>query len=70
MHNDLGSALYLQARVKEAIDHFAEAVRLDPNFNDANNNLRAAQAGPPLTKSKPPRALRPVNDGADALLLA
>jgi tetratricopeptide (TPR) repeat protein len=53
-HNNLGTLLYQQGQTREAIDHFAEAVRLDPNFKDARSNLRAAQAGPQLTKRMPP----------------
>jgi hypothetical protein len=35
-----------------AAAEYSEAVRLDPNFGDARNNLRTAQADPRLVRSK------------------
>ena len=38
-HNNLGSALYDQARFEEAIPHLQEALHLKPHYVDAHNNL-------------------------------
>ncbi len=51
-HNFLGVAIASQSgeRLAEAARHFAEAVRLDPSSQDAQNNLRQANLalGPPV----------------------
>jgi len=41
-HNQLGIALASQDRLDEAIEHFAEAVRLNPDLQSARNNLALA----------------------------
>ena len=41
-HNNLGSALVQEGRIDAAIDHFEEAVRLDPQYADAYANLGSA----------------------------
>ncbi|MEE8620845.1 MAG: tetratricopeptide repeat protein, partial [Syntrophobacteria bacterium] len=38
-HNNLGVALAEQGRLKEAVAHFTEALRIDPNFKEAQRNL-------------------------------
>ena len=38
-HNNLGVALANEGRVDEAIREFSEALRIQPNFADARNNL-------------------------------
>jgi tetratricopeptide (TPR) repeat protein len=38
-HNDLGNILAAQGRVEAAAAHFAEALRLRPDFVEAHNNL-------------------------------
>jgi len=42
IHNDLGVALATTGNLKEAIVEFREALRLDPNLQDAKDNLRRA----------------------------
>jgi Flp pilus assembly protein TadD len=49
----LGKALLRQGRNREALTHFAEAVRLQPGFAEARNNLRALQASEEQAKTKP-----------------
>jgi Flp pilus assembly protein TadD len=39
MHNNLGLALQLEGSVDEAIDHYHQALELDPNYAKAHNNL-------------------------------
>ncbi len=43
-HNNLGLALADQGQIKEAMDHYQEALRLRPNYQDAHNNLGVALA--------------------------
>src|SRR5438128_897792 len=38
-HNNLGVALALEGRSDEALEHFAEAARIDPGYADAHLNL-------------------------------
>ncbi len=39
VHNNLGIAYYVRSRPKQAEAEFREAIRLEPNFSDAKNNL-------------------------------
>ncbi|MFC1825835.1 tetratricopeptide repeat protein [Thermodesulfobacteriota bacterium] len=41
-HNNLGLALVAQHRIKEAIDHYMQALRIKPAFGEAHNNLGTA----------------------------
>jgi tetratricopeptide (TPR) repeat protein len=41
-HNNLGAVLVKQGRADEAIPHFAEALRIRPNFAPAQNNMGMA----------------------------
>jgi len=41
-HNNLGVALWMGQRSKEALSHFAEAYRLQPNYGNAKHNLEVA----------------------------
>src|SRR5207244_10187036 len=43
-HNNLGSYLYTEGKVDEAVRHFSEGIRLKPNFYHAHNNLGRALA--------------------------
>jgi tetratricopeptide (TPR) repeat protein len=43
-HNQLGMALAQQGKVQEGINHFREALRLNPDDADAHNNLGLALA--------------------------
>jgi Flp pilus assembly protein TadD len=43
-HNLLGVALASQDRIDDAINEFAEAVRLNPQYTEARNNLARASA--------------------------
>jgi Flp pilus assembly protein TadD len=43
-HNTLGIALARANRLPEAVLHFKEAVRLEPDFETARKNLRTAEA--------------------------
>jgi tetratricopeptide (TPR) repeat protein len=49
-HNTLGSVLVDEGRSAEALQHFQDAVRLNPHFTDAQHNLDALQAA--LNKPK------------------
>ncbi|MDD5629514.1 MAG: tetratricopeptide repeat protein [Elusimicrobia bacterium] len=42
-HNNLGAVLMSQGRTDEAMRHFAEAVRLKPDYGLAQANLQAAR---------------------------
>jgi tetratricopeptide (TPR) repeat protein len=44
VHNELGKVLGRLGRLDSAIEHFREAVRLKPDFAEALENLRYAQA--------------------------
>jgi hypothetical protein len=44
LHNNLGVALASMGDVRAALEHFREAVRLDPDFTEARQNLTAAEA--------------------------
>ncbi len=41
-HNNLGSALLMKKRLEEAVYHFQEAVRIDPGYKMARENLKDA----------------------------
>jgi len=41
-HTNYGLALYQKGRIKEALAHYKEAVRIDPDAFDAHNNLGVA----------------------------
>jgi len=41
-HNGLGTALVLESRFAEAVEHFWEAVQLKPDYEEAYSNLGAA----------------------------
>jgi hypothetical protein len=43
LQNNLGVALASMGDVRGALDHFREAVRLDPDFTEARQNLAAAE---------------------------
>jgi len=43
-HNNLGIVLASQKRLDEAIREFEEALRLEPGFVQASNNLAIARA--------------------------
>ena len=43
-HNNLGVALADQGQIEEAINHYQEALRLKPNYQDAHSNLGIALA--------------------------
>ena len=43
-YNNLGTTLAAQGKLDEAVTHFWEAVRLDPDYADAHYNLGNAQA--------------------------
>jgi Tfp pilus assembly protein PilF len=45
VHNNLGVVLSRQGKVDDAAAHYAEALRLDPDFADAHNNLGALLHG-------------------------
>jgi len=44
VHNNLGIALTRRGRLSEAIQHFQEALRNKPGYQDAEKNLAAARA--------------------------
>lgn len=41
-HNNLGVALYDQGRTEEAIEHYLQALRIKPDYEEAYNNLGVA----------------------------
>jgi len=41
-HNNLGNALYKQGRTAEAIEHYLQALRIKPDFEEAHNSLAIA----------------------------
>jgi tetratricopeptide (TPR) repeat protein len=43
-HNNLGSALLHQRRLEEAIESYREALRINPDFKLAKDNLKNAFA--------------------------
>ena len=49
-HNNLGIALGIQGRLDEAIDHFQQALAIQPDFEDARRNLALAVAQKAKTK--------------------
>lgn len=44
-HNNVGHALATQGRLREAIPHYAEALRIKPDYAEAHNSLGLALAG-------------------------
>ena len=40
INNNLGVALFYKGNNAEALAHFKEALKIDPDFMDARNNLR------------------------------
>jgi tetratricopeptide (TPR) repeat protein len=44
LQNDLGANLYRQGRLDEAIDHYEQAIRLNPQYELAQNNFGIALA--------------------------
>jgi len=44
LHNNLGVAFFLQRKVGKAIDHFSEAMKINPGFVDARINMAIALA--------------------------
>ena len=44
-HNNLGNALSDRRRVADAILHYREAIRIQPNFGEAHSNLANSLAG-------------------------
>ena len=51
-HNNLGTALGLNGQTEEAIQHFQEALKLNPDYADARRNLAIVLA----TKTQPSQA--------------
>jgi tetratricopeptide (TPR) repeat protein len=49
-HNNLGAALGRMGRIYEAIDELKAAIRINPNYIDARNNLTKLEA---LEKTAP-----------------
>ena len=43
-HNNLGVCLADQGHIEEAIEHYHKAIRIDPNYYEAMNNLGIALA--------------------------
>ena len=41
-HDNLGSALYRKGRLDEAVGHYTEALRINPDYLEPHNNLGAA----------------------------
>ena len=41
-HYNLGSVLSVQGKVPEAIAHYEQALRLNPDYAEAHNNLGSA----------------------------
>jgi tetratricopeptide (TPR) repeat protein len=39
-HNGLGAALIRMGNIEKAIFHFQEAIKINPGFTDAQNNLK------------------------------
>jgi tetratricopeptide (TPR) repeat protein len=44
IHNNLGAVLAEQGKIQEAMAHFAEALRIKPDYAEAHNNLGGALA--------------------------
>ena len=44
MHHDLGAELANAGRLHEAVEHFEQAVRLQPDYESARQNLARARA--------------------------
>jgi tetratricopeptide (TPR) repeat protein len=43
-HNSLGRLYLAEGQISQAIVQFGEALRLDPNYKEAQENLRVAKA--------------------------
>jgi Tfp pilus assembly protein PilF len=43
-YNNLGTALFAEGKIKEAIDHYNETIRLQPDYSEAYNNRGIAYA--------------------------
>ena len=69
IHNNLGTILASRGKTQEAIAHFAEALRIKPDFAEVHNNLGVALAGQGKTQeaiAHYAEALRTRPDYADA----
>ncbi|MDA2934921.1 tetratricopeptide repeat protein [Acidobacteria bacterium AH-259-D05] len=44
MHNKLGALLLRKGEVNKAVQHFSEAVKIDPGYRDAQENLNRVQS--------------------------
>ncbi len=53
-HNNLGWALQQQGKLEEAIQEYQQAIKLDPKYTTAQNNLKEVQRLLALRKSPPP----------------
>jgi Flp pilus assembly protein TadD len=51
-HNNLGAALGQMGRISEAIEELKAALRVNPNYTDARNNLTKLEAFQNSTPSK------------------
>ena len=51
-HNNLGAALAQMGRISEAIEELKAALRFNPNYLDARNNLTKLQAVQKTTPEK------------------
>ncbi|MDH7571792.1 MAG: tetratricopeptide repeat protein, partial [Armatimonadota bacterium] len=43
-HNDFGVVFFRLGQYDQAAEHFSQALQINPQYADANNNLRAALA--------------------------
>jgi Flp pilus assembly protein TadD len=51
-HNNLGAALGQMGQISEAIEELKAALRINPNYTDARNNLTKLEAFQNSTPSK------------------
>jgi len=58
-HNNLGVALAKQGRLKEAMSHFSEALRIKPSFREARDNMDRASRKMRRSSRAPKTILRP-----------